>query len=63
MNILHGAYISFVQYDFFLPEFTKELGEGNGSPLQYSLLENFMDGGAWQDAVHGVAKSWTRLCN
>ena len=33
-------------------------GEGNGYPLQYFSLENFMDGGAWQDTVHGVAKSW-----
>ena len=36
-------------------------GEGNGTPLQYSCLENPMDGGAWQAAVHGVAESWTRL--
>ena len=36
-------------------------GEGNGTPLQYSCLENPMDGGAWQAAVHGVAKSRTRL--
>ena len=35
--------------------------EGNGSPLQYSCLENPMDGGAWWAAVHGVAKSWTWL--
>ena len=35
--------------------------EGNGNPLQYSCLENPMDGGAWWAAVHGVAKSWTRL--
>ena len=35
------------------------LGEGNGTPLQYSCLENPMDGGAWWDAVHGVAKSRT----
>ena len=34
-------------------------GEGNGSPLQYSCRENPMDRGAWQAAVHGVAKSWT----
>ena len=32
-------------------------GEGNGNPLQYSCLENPMDGGAWWGAVHGVAKS------
>ena len=37
------------------------LGEGNGTPLQYSCLESPMDGGAWYAAVHGVAKSRTRL--
>ena len=36
-------------------------GEGNGTPLQYSCLENPMDGGAWRAAVHGVARSRTRL--
>ena len=36
-------------------------GEGNGTPLQYCCLESPMDGGAWQAAVHGVAKSQTRL--
>jgi len=36
-------------------------GEGNGTPLQYSRLENPIDGGAWWAAVHGVAKSRTRL--
>ena len=36
-------------------------GEGNGTPLQYSCLENPMDGGAWWAAVHGVAKSRKRL--
>ena len=36
-------------------------GEGNGTPLQYSCLENPMDGGAWWAAVHGVAKSQTGL--
>ena len=36
-------------------------GEGNGTPLQYSRLENPVDGGAWWAAVHGVAKSPTRL--
>ena len=38
-----------------------EIGEGNGTPLQYSCLENPMDGGTWWAAVHGVAKSRTRL--
>ena len=37
------------------------LGAGNGIPLQYSCLENPMDGGAWWAAVHGVTKSRTRL--
>ena len=34
-------------------------GEGNGNPLQYSCLENSMDGGAWWASVHGVAESDT----
>ena len=43
---------------------TSQIGrEGNGNPLQYSCLENPMDGGGWWAAVHGVAKSWTRLSN
>ena len=37
------------------------LGEGNGTPLQHSCLENPMGGGAWKAAVHGVAKSRTSL--
>ena len=37
------------------------IGEGNGTPLQYCCLENPMDEGAWWAAVHGVAKSQTRL--
>ena len=36
-------------------------GEGNGNPLQYSCLENPMDGGAWQVTTHGVEKSYTQL--
>ena len=39
----------------------KGVVEGNGTPLQYSCLENPMDGGAWWAAVHGVAESRTRL--
>ena len=39
------------------------MGEDSGTPLQYSCLGNLMDGGAWWAAVHGVAKSWTRLSN
>ena len=37
------------------------MGEGNGTPLQYSCLENSVDGGAWWAAVCGVAQSQTRL--
>ena len=54
---------------FFIPEppgepiflYTILHMEGNGTPLQYSRLENSMDGGAWWAVVHGVAKSQTRL--
>ena len=38
-----------------------ETREGDGTPLQYSCLENAMDGGAWKAAVHGVVKSQIRL--
>ena len=38
-------------------------GEGSGTPLYYSCLENPTDGGAWQAAVHGVSKSRTQLSN
>ena len=37
------------------------VGEGNGIPLQYSCLENPMDGGGWKAEVHGVAEGQTRL--
>ena len=50
------------------PAFSQDLGfpfrapqQRNGNPLQYSHLENPMDGGAWWAVVHGVAKSRTRL--
>ena len=46
----------------YLLENDKEAtGEGNGTPLQYSCLENPTDEGAWLAAVHGVVKSQTRL--
>ena len=47
-----GTYISTI---------TLNVGEGKGSPLQYSCLENPVDRGAWWAAVHGVAQSWTRV--
>ena len=39
-----------------IPGSGRSPGEGNGNPLQYSCLENPMDGEAWQATVHGVAK-------
>ena len=40
---------------------TTNIGEGNGTPLQYSGLENPMDRGAWKAVVHGVAEGLTQL--
>ena len=39
-----------------IPGSGRSPGEGNGYPLQYSYLENLMDGGAWWATVHGVAR-------
>ena len=44
-----------------IPGSVRSPGEGNSNPLQYSCLENSMDGEAWWATVHGVAKSRTRL--
>ena len=44
-----------------IPGLGRSPGEGNGNPLQYSCLENPMEGGAWQAAVHAVTESQTRL--
>ena len=56
-NINHNNNDAFV---FWMPP-VGLFGEGDGTPLLYSCLENPMDGGAWWAVVHGVAKSWTRL--
>ena len=42
-----------------IPGLGRSPGEGNGNPLQYSCLENLMDGGAWWATVHQVPKRWT----
>ena len=42
-----------------IPEWGRSSGEGNGNPLQYSCLENSMDGGAWWARVHRVTESDT----
>ena len=44
-----------------IPGLKRSCGEGNGSALWYSCSGNWMDRGAWRDAVHGVAKRWTQL--
>ena len=48
-------------YQHILKSIAPSYGEGNGTPLQYSCLENPMDRGAWKAAVHGVAEGRTRL--
>ena len=53
--------IVFHTFTYYFVLGSSRFGEGNGTPLQYSCLENPMDGGAWWAAVHGVAKSRTRL--
>ena len=45
------------------PRLGRSPGEGNGNPLQYSCLENPMDGGAWWATVQGVTKNRIRLSN
>ena len=57
LTYFHMSYIYIYIYIYVY------VGEGNGTPLQYSCLENPMDGGAWWAAIHGVAKSRTRLSN
>ena len=42
-----------------IPGSGRSSGEGTGNPLQYSCLENPMDGGAWRATVCGAAKRWT----
>ena len=44
-----------------IPGLGRSPGEGNGNPLQYSCLENPIDGGAWWATVHGITKSRTQL--
>ena len=52
VTIPNGGKMVFHGFDLLFP---------NGTPLQYSCLENPMDGGAWWAAVYGVAEGWTRL--
>ena len=57
----HSKHSLVVSDYYFLANFSTDLGEGNGTPLQCSCLENPMDGGAWKATVHGVAEGRTRL--
>ena len=57
----HNRVITHLEPDNLEFEVKWALGEGNGTLLQHSCLENPMDGGAWWATVHGVAKSRTRL--
>ena len=69
LEALYGSFSVFIrncsedliQRLSYLSPRKSHFGEGNGTPLQYSCLENPMDGGAWWAAVHAVAKSQTRL--
>ena len=58
MSQAQGLYLVYV-YNFDILYLV--IGEGDGTSLQYSCLENPMDGGAWWAAVHGVVKSQTQL--
>ena len=53
-----GMYMLYIHRILLISKYS---GEGNGTPLQYSCLENPIYGGAWWAAVNGVAKSQTRL--
>ena len=57
----HICFPDYVVFKFHAQEYREVVGEGNGTPLQYSCLENPMDREAWWAAVHGVAKSQTQL--
>ena len=48
-------------HDSVVTHLKPDIGEGSGTPLQYSCLENPLDGGAWWAAIYGVAQNWTRL--
>ena len=59
LTVINGDIINlhFLLYDHMYCS----TGEGSGTPLQYSCLENPMDRGAWKAAVHGVTEGWIRL--
>ena len=58
---IHVPNIKYIYIYIYIHIHTYTIGEGNGNPLQYSCLENSVDGRAWWAAVHRVAQSQTRL--
>ena len=61
-NSTDNAFVKKVHFPLpLMPVYRHPIREGNGTPLQYSCLENPTDGGAWWAAIHGVAKSQTWL--
>ena len=62
-KIVTCSFQFFLNYLIYLTNTNQMFREGNGNPLQPSCLENAMEGGALWAAVHGVAKSQTRLSN
>ena len=60
-KIMASGPITSWQIEMEKVEAVTDYGEGNGTPLQYSCMENPMDGGAWWTTVHGVTKSQTQL--
>ena len=61
LQISHSENSSAIQGAGSIPGSGRSTGIGNGTPLQYSCLENSMGRGAWWAPVHGVAKSQTRM--
>jgi len=60
-TLTFGTLVVKMMYLLFIMLSKVIIGEGNGTPLQYSCLENPREGGAWWAAIYGVAQSWTRL--
>ena len=50
-----------IRDEVLIPGLGRSPRRGHGNPIQYSCLENPMNGGAWRATVHRVAKNWTRL--
>ena len=61
LGVYWGGHLPNWESGSFLVTIRGFFGEGNGTQLQYSCLENPMDGGAWKATVHGVAEGQTRL--